>query len=95
MSASSQNAGKLLPLSSRSSSQYQSYSTVGDASAAWSHLLSSKVFQSEDKTPTVDLIDAVDPYGQPGTIRKVTFDNAGTLDLYLASNPMKCRTRFM
>ena len=95
MSASSQNTEKTLPFHSRSSSRYESYSTVGDAGAAWSHLLSSNVFQSEDKTPTVDLIDAVNPCGQPSTIRKVTFDDAGTLDLYLASNPMNCRTRFM
>ena len=95
MTALGQEAEKILFEKSCSCPIYQTYSTVGEASHAWSHLLSLKVFEADDETPTVNLIDIVRPCGQPYTNRKFTFDNAEDLDKYLTSNPMNDRTRFM
>ena len=86
MTVPSQQAGK---------TWCQVYSVGGEANDAWSQLSSLKVFQSESCRPTLDLVDAVNPCGQQGKSRKVTFHDAKDLEEYLASNPMIGGTRFM
>lgn len=75
--------------------RYQNYSVVGEANDAWVQLSSLKVFQSESRRPTLDLVDVINPCGQQCKSRKETFNEAEDLDKYLASTPMMGGIRFM
>ena len=72
--------------------RYQIYSIVGKIDDALSELSSLEVFQTETRTPSLDLIDVLDSSGQP---RKNGFHDVEDLDKYLTVNPMIVGIRFM
>lgn len=90
-----QQEGKTLHIEQCSCLKYSNYSVIGEQNDAWSQLSSLDVFQPKNERPTVDLVDVDSPCGQPIQSRNVTFHDADDLDKYLASNPIKGRTRFM
>lgn len=95
MAELSQQEGKTLNSEPCSCLKYSNYSVIGEANDAWSQLSSLNVFQSENERHMVDLVDVDDPCGQSIKSHRVTFHDASDLDNYLASNPIKGRTRFM
>ena len=93
--ASSQQGVKNTISNPYSCMRYQSYSIVGETNDALSELSSLRVFQTEKRTPTLDLIDVFDSSGQPRKSGEFIFHDVEGLDKYLTTNPILGGIRFM
>lgn len=92
----SRQQGVKTPISNPySCTRYQTYSIVGETNDALSEMSSVRVFQTDKKTPTLNLVDVLDLSGQPRKSGDFTFHDVEDLDKYLMMNPMIGGIRFM